>query len=91
VSVDVVPIPADCVDGITGAYWRRPEAYLDPVVRAGMSSLAQLAPGVVARGVERLRRDLESGGWDARYGQLRGLGEYDAGYRLVVAGLEDRA
>jgi SAM-dependent methyltransferase len=86
-SVEAVPIPANCVDGITGAYWRRPEAYLDPVVRAGMSSLAQLAPEAIERGVRRLRRDLQSGRWDARYGALRRLAAYDAGYRLVVAGV----
>jgi hypothetical protein len=37
VAVRVVPIPADCTDGITGAYWWRPKAYLDGRVRAGMS------------------------------------------------------
>ena len=24
-----VPIPHDCLDGFLGAFWRRPEAYLD--------------------------------------------------------------
>jgi len=28
----VVPIPHDCTDGFMGAFWRRPEAYLDPVL-----------------------------------------------------------
>ena len=79
-------IPADCTDGFAGAYWRRPEAYLDASVRAGISSLAQLAPEVAALGVSRLERDLTSGVWDARYGHLRSLDEFDLGYRLVVAG-----
>lgn len=81
-----VPVPADCVDGFTGAFWCRPEAYLDPVVRAGMSSLAQLPPQTIARGSERLRSDLDSGAWDRRHGSLRALSEYDLGYRLVLAG-----
>ena len=34
VRVEVVPVPADCHDGFFCAYWRRPEAYLDPDVRA---------------------------------------------------------
>jgi hypothetical protein len=34
-SAHVVPIPADCVDGFTGAFWRRPHAYLDPSVIGG--------------------------------------------------------
>src|SRR5262249_37390455 len=37
-DVETVPIPHDCVDGFLGAYWRRPEAYLDPAVRGAMST-----------------------------------------------------
>ena len=33
-AVAPVPIPADCTDGFAGAYWRRPEAYLEPAVRS---------------------------------------------------------
>jgi hypothetical protein len=28
-----VPVPHDCVDGFGGAYWRRPQAYLNPTVQ----------------------------------------------------------
>ena len=84
-TVVPVPVPADCVDGFAGAYWRRPEAYLDPAVRAGISSLAQLSPEVAERCVQRLRQDLASGEWDARYGYLRELPEIDLGYRLLIA------
>ncbi len=38
--IEVVPIPHDCADGFFHAYWRRPEAYLDPGVRAGISAFA---------------------------------------------------
>ncbi|PKB63508.1 MAG: hypothetical protein BZY80_07010 [SAR202 cluster bacterium Io17-Chloro-G2] len=81
-----VPVPADCIDGFAGAYWRRPEAYLDSSVRAGISSLAQLSGQVAERCVQRLREDLASGEWDARYGYLRELPEIDLGYRLLIAG-----
>ena len=84
-TVVPVPVPADCTDGFAGAYWRRPESYLDPAVRAGISSLAQLSPGVAERRAQQLRQDLASGEWDARYGYLRELTELDLGYRLVVA------
>ena len=60
-SIVPVPVPADCIDGFAGAYWRRPEWYLDPSVRAGISSLAQLPPVVAERCVQKLRQDLESG------------------------------
>ena len=86
VAVVPVPVPGDCIDGFAGAYWRRPEAYLDPSVRASISSLAQLAPEAVERGVQRLRQDLETGEWDARVGYLRKLTELYLGYRLLIAG-----
>jgi hypothetical protein len=44
--VETVPIPHDCTDGFTAAYWRRPHAYLDPEVRRGHSGLAQADPTV---------------------------------------------
>jgi ubiquinone/menaquinone biosynthesis C-methylase UbiE len=83
--IEAVPIPADCTDGFAGAYWNRPEAYLDPGVQAGMSCCALLDPESVAQGTERLRRDLESGVWDERHGELRSMTEIDLGYRLLLA------
>ncbi len=84
--VEVVPVPGDCLDGFGGAYWRRPEAHLDPVVLAGMSFIAQLDPAVVARNVARLRDELADGRWDGKYGHLRGEAALDLGYRLIVCG-----
>ena len=84
-TIVTVPVPADCIDGFAGAYWCRPESYLDPSVRAGISSLAQLPPEVAERCVHRLRQDLVSGEWYARYGHLRQLPEIDLGYRLLIA------
>ena len=83
VDVRVVPIPADCSDGFLAAYWRRPEAYLDPRLRAAMSSF--WAIDGVDEGVAQLEADLESGAWEEKYGHLRRLEELDCGYRLVVA------
>jgi hypothetical protein len=80
-----VPVPHDCTDGFGGAYWRRPEAFLDPEVRASISGLALMTDGIAARAVERLRADLESGEWHERNAELRHLDEFDVGYRLVIA------
>jgi SAM-dependent methyltransferase len=80
-----VPVPHDCLDGFLHAYWRRPEAYLSDEVRAGISVFAALKPADAKEGVERLRRDLESGEWMRRHGHLMDLDELDLGYRLVVA------
>jgi SAM-dependent methyltransferase len=82
-DVTTVPIPYDCTDGFLGAYWRRPEAYLDPQVRAAISSLAALGDRA-AGGLERLEDDLRSGAWKRRHAVLLALDELDLGYRLVI-------
>jgi SAM-dependent methyltransferase len=86
-SVEVVPVPWDCIDGFFSAFWRRPEAYLDPAVRAGISTMAR-REDELADGIARLRRDLETGEWARRHGDLLELEELDLGYRLLVASLD---
>src|SRR6266851_3875064 len=61
-------LPHDCVDGFLGAYWRRPEAYLDAAVRGAISTFTKLAD--VEPGLARLRRDLEDGTWRRRNAAL---------------------
>ena len=78
-------VPRDMEDGVLGAYWSRPEAYLDPAVRANCSGLALADPAVVARGVAALEADLSSGEWQRRHADLAEVAEIDLGYRLVVA------
>jgi SAM-dependent methyltransferase len=85
--IEPVPIPHDCRDGFLHAYWRRPRAYLDPAVRAGISVFHQLEPEEVADAVGRLAADLDSGEWGRRNGDLLGLDELDLGYRIVVTEL----
>jgi SAM-dependent methyltransferase len=80
-----VPVPHDCVDGFLGAFWRRPEAYLDPRVRAGISAFAAMPPRACDEGLRRLVADLETGVWQDRHRDLLRLNELDLGYRLVVA------
>jgi SAM-dependent methyltransferase len=86
-TVEVVPVPWDCRDGFFSAFWRRPEAYLDPAVRAGISTMAR-REDELAHGIARLRRDLESGEWARRHADLLELEELDLGYRLLVASLD---
>jgi SAM-dependent methyltransferase len=82
--VEVVPIPADCVDGFNWAYWRRPESYLDPGVRSCISGLAQLPDDLVASRMQRLAADLADGTWQTRHAELARLDAVDGGFRLVV-------
>ncbi len=82
VEISAVPIPHDCTDGFLCAYWRRPAAYLDPRIRAAMSSF--WAVGNVSEGLGKLASDLDSGAWAQRYSELLDLDECDFGYRLVT-------
>jgi SAM-dependent methyltransferase len=82
IEARLLPIPHDCVDGFLGAYWRRPEAYLEPAVRSAISTFSKID---VEPGLRRLRHDLEEGTWTRRYGHLRTRTELDLGYRVVVA------
>jgi SAM-dependent methyltransferase len=83
-GVEKVPVPHDCVDGFLAAFWRRPETYLDPRVRASISGFALLEQGTVARGVARLESDIKSGAWEGRFGYLMSLDAIDVGYRLLA-------
>lgn len=83
VEVSSVLVPYDCTDGFLAAYWRRPSAYLDPRVRAAISSFWKI--GDVTSGLDRLKHDLDSGSWSERYGDVLELESRDCGYRLVVA------
>jgi hypothetical protein len=80
-----VPVPHDCTDGFYGAHWRRPEAYLDPTVRAGISVFAQLSSGAVDRAIEALSADLETGRWQERHRELLTRDELHLGYYVIVA------
>ena len=82
-----VPIPADCRDGFLGAYWRRPRAYLDPLVRAGISTFSRI--GDVGANLARLETDIDSGAWQRRYSALEHQSALDSGYRVVIAGIGD--
>lgn len=83
--VEPVDIPWDCEDGFQGAYWRRPEAYLNPDVRAAISTFAQLPAIVVSNAIRRLTNDLESGEWQVQNADILELDSMDLGYRMVVS------
>jgi SAM-dependent methyltransferase len=87
--IEPVPIAHDWQDGYLFAFWRRPEAYLDPIVRANISVFSQLDEAEVAECVRRLRADLESGAWARRNRDLLAAEELDGGYRLLIAECAD--
>lgn len=82
-KVEPVLIPWDCQDGFTGAFWRRPAAYLSSEVRAAMSSFARIpAP---SQGLAKLEADLTSGRWRQAHRDLLTQPAADLGYRLITA------
>ncbi|KKD06217.1 methyltransferase domain-containing protein [Streptomyces sp. WM6386] len=83
--VEPVPVPHDCTDGFAAAYWRRPHAYLEAQVRAGVSLLSQPGEDALAPGLARLADDLATGRWRTRHADLLTRDSFDVGYRLLVA------
>jgi SAM-dependent methyltransferase len=84
-DVATIPVPNDCTDGFTAAYWARPERLLEPTVQANISIFARIPAAGVERALAALRRDLDTGEWGRRHGHLRRLPALDLGYRLVTA------
>ncbi len=81
-----MPVYRDLHDGVLGAYWCRPEQYLDHQVRANNSGTALAHPGTTALGIAQLEADLASGAWHERHADLATRESIDMGYRLLVAG-----
>jgi len=84
-QIIAVPIAHDCVDGFLGAFWRRPEAYLDRRVRSGLSVFTAMSSEERDEGLARLAADIHSGAWEDQHRSLFDLDELDLGYRLIVA------
>jgi SAM-dependent methyltransferase len=84
-TVEAVPLPHDCRDGFLGAYWRRPHAYLDPEIRAGISTFHLPGAESLLGGLDRLAEDLESGRWARHYHDILDCKELDVGHRLLTA------
>jgi hypothetical protein len=84
-TVTEVAVPADCSDGFGEAYYGRPERFLDPAARAAQSGWGFVEPAATKRALAQLRRDLDSGTWDARHGAPRTQPEYDGSPRIITA------
>jgi hypothetical protein len=86
-ATECLELPAfrDLQDGVLGAHWSRPEAYLDPTVRANNSGTALADQVSTAKGIARLQADLASGAWHGRHADLLTRESIDMGYRLLVS------
>ena len=88
-DVRTVPIPIDCVDGFTEAFYARPGRFLDPAVRRAQSAWGFVSEEVQARFVDALGNDIASGAWEKKYGEWRQKPFFEGSMRLVVS--RDRA
>lgn len=84
-TIEPVPIPIDCTDGFIEAYYARPEAFLDPAVRAAQSMWRFIDDAELADGLGRLESDLADGRWDRAHGALRSEPLYEGSLRLLTA------
>lgn len=87
-EVQTVPIPIDCVDGFTEAFYARPEKFLDPAVRRSQSAWGFVKDEVQERFVKTLADDLQSGAWEKRYGQWRQRPFFEGSLRLIISHLD---
>jgi hypothetical protein len=84
-EIMTVPIPIDCTDGFTEAFYGRPERLLDAAARRAQSSWSFAGPDAEKRFVDRLSADLASGRWDGLHGHLRAQPSFAGSLRIVVS------
>lgn len=85
-KVDVMPflLPTDLRDLFAASGWCKPEIYLDPQVRSGISTFSKIPATELETGLNRLTTDLNSGVWLQKYEHLLNQEKYDAGYRILI-------
>lgn len=85
VEVRTVPIPIDCADGFTEAFYARPERFLTPSVRRAQSGWGFIPTGAEEQALAKLERDLKSGAWDRKHGRLRRQPFFEGSLRLIIS------
>jgi SAM-dependent methyltransferase len=84
-AVSTIPIPIDCMDGFTEAFYARPEAFLNPDVRKAQSAWAFVDSATEQRAVQTLSKDIESGEWDRRFGHFRSMPTFEGALRIITS------
>lgn len=85
VSTHVFELPRDLSDSFAASAWHQPELCLDPVFRGCNSCFVLADQQAVEDGLAHLKRDLDSGAWDYRWGHLREMECADLGFRFLIA------
>jgi len=82
-TIQSFPLPHNLLDRNMYSAWREPERYLDEQFRQNTSGFALASPSAVEKGVALLKKDLETGEWDNKYGFIRKQNYFDAGFKFV--------
>jgi hypothetical protein len=82
-EVSLFALPHDLQDRNMHAGWNRPELYFDEQFRRNVSGLALAPAEEISRALSRLKQDLESGAWNAKYGELRDMESLDTGFVFI--------
>ena len=85
-EVEIIPfcLPSDLSDLFAASGWCKPEIYLDPQVRNGISTFAKIPSDELEQGISRLAADINNGIWLKKYQHILKQENYDAGYRILV-------
>ncbi len=74
------PLPHNLMDKNMHSGWNQPETYFDEQMRLNSSGFAQAPKEDIEQGLSRLKKDLNTGLWDIRYGHLRKQAELNTGF-----------
>jgi SAM-dependent methyltransferase len=83
-EVSQIPVPADCKDFFQEGLYARPEAFLVDEIRKTQSGWSFLPAGEEQKAVQKLKKELESGEWDKKYGHFRTMPHLLCALRLIV-------
>ena len=85
-EVEIIPflLPPNLKDLFAAAGWRKPEIYLNPEIRKGISTFNKMPEKNLKAGISKLATELDNGVWQQKYGDLLGQDYFDAGYRILA-------
>ena len=85
-EVEIIPflLPPNLKDLFAAAGWRKPEIYLNPEIRNGISTFNKMPEKNLKAGISKLATELDNGVWQQKYGDLLGQDYFDAGYRILA-------
>ena len=85
-EVEIIPflLPPDLKDLFAAAGWCKPEIYLNPEVRNGISTFSKMSEKNLEAGISKLTTELDNGVWQQKYGYLLQQDRFDAGYLILA-------